>query len=86
MKPSAARIALVGAVMFSFPSCAGQRSEARRILRGDVPHPHTASTPAIKNSHHEPPPAPRPPTSVIEREAEDEETAKALFERLITQP
>ena len=30
--------------------------------------------------------APRPPASVIEREAEDEATAKALFERLITQP
>ena len=58
--------------------CAGHRA-AVAILK----HPSdTISTPAVKG----PISAPRPPTSVIEREAEDEATAKALFERLITQP
>lgn len=52
---------------------------------------HRAAVAILKHPPSEiptkrPMPAPRPPASVIEREAEDEATAKALFERLITQP
>lgn len=54
--------------------CARHR-EAVAILK----HPSDLTTKSIK-------PAPRPAASVIEREAEDEETAKAIFQQLITQP
>lgn len=57
--------------------CAGQWKEARRILRGDAPHPATQTTAAFVR-----PPAAAP--TPLERQAYDEDTAFHLFQQLVT--